>query len=104
MAENNPELDAINHLIEVEKSASTLIDDAKIEADKRLSQARLQYNSEYKSKYDQLVMQMEADFNSKRDEIESKYKKQIDEYKASIEGKSQDEKAFDSLLEKLLLA
>lgn len=104
MAENNPELDAIKHLLEVEKNASALINDAKTEADKRLSEAHLKYNSQYKEKYDQLVAQLDKDFEEQHNQIEAKYKKEIDEYKASIESKSQDKKSFESLLEKLLLA
>lgn len=104
MAENNPELDAINHLLQVEKDASSLIDDAMIEADKRLSDAHRTYNGQYKSKYDKLVSELEADYKIRHDKIEETYKKEIDEYKASLESKVQDEKAFDSLLDKLLLA
>ena len=52
MAENNTEIDAINHLLEVEKNASALINDAAQEADRRLSEARSKYNSEYKTRYD----------------------------------------------------
>ena len=40
MAENT-EIDAINHLLEVEKNASALINDAAQEADRRLSEALL---------------------------------------------------------------
>ena len=50
MAENT-EIDAINHLLEVEKNASALINDAAQEADRRLSEARSKYNAEYKTRY-----------------------------------------------------
>ena len=48
MAEINMEIDAINHLLEVEKNASALINDAAQEADRRLSDAHAKYNAEYK--------------------------------------------------------
>ena len=41
MAENT-EIDAINHLLEVEKNASALINDAAQEADRRLSEQSYQ--------------------------------------------------------------
>jgi len=104
MAENNPELDAIKHLLEVEKNASALINDAKTEADKRLSEAHLKYNSIYKEKYDQLVAHLDDDFKKSHEQIEAKYNKELDDYKASIEAKSQDKKSFESLLDKLLMA
>ena len=46
MAENTSEIDAINHLLEVEKNAAALISDAAEEADRRLAQARAKYNAE----------------------------------------------------------
>ena len=36
MAENNTEIDAINHLLEVEKNASMLINDAVMEVERRV--------------------------------------------------------------------
>ena len=39
MADINMEIDAINHLLEVEKNASALINDAAQEVDRRLSKA-----------------------------------------------------------------
>ena len=50
MAENTSEIDAINHLLEVEKNASALINDAAQEVDRRLSDARAKYNAEYNLK------------------------------------------------------
>lgn len=104
MAEINPELDAINHLLEVEKNASALINDAQVEADKRLLEARAKYNIEYKTKYDSIAAEMEKEYLKQHDEIEAKYKKEIEDYKASLENKPQNEKAFTDLLEKLILA
>lgn len=50
MATDNPELDAINHLLEIEKNASVLVNDALSESDKRLSQARSKFSAEYDEK------------------------------------------------------
>ena len=104
MAENNTELDAINHLLEVEKKASSLISDAMQEADKRISLAHLKYNSEYKTKYDKLISELDEQYEEKHDVIESKYKQEIEDYKTQLGNKTRNEEAFNSLLEKLLLA
>ena len=48
--ENN-ELEIINHLLEVEKGASSLIDEAQLEAEKTILDAKTKYNKEYKEKY-----------------------------------------------------
>ena len=102
MAENSSELDAINHLLEIERDAAVLIDDAKIEADKRIANAKNQYNTQYKSKYDEIVNDLDSKYNTSVDDISNKYKQEIDAYKTQLESKEQNEKAFSSLLDKLL--
>ena len=102
MANQNLELDAIKHLLEIEKNASILIDDAKVEADKRLADARSKYNTQYKSKYDEIASVLESDYQKKLEEITTKYKSEINEYKKSLENRPQDEGAFNALLEKYL--
>lgn len=98
------EIDAINHLLEVEKNASMLINDAAQEAERRLSQARSKYNSEYKVRYDQIAAQLEAEYQNNHNLIAEKYQKEIDSYKESLEAKAQHTEAFSSLLDKLIFS
>ena len=102
MAEKNSELDAINHLLEIEKDAAILIDDAKIEADKRINEAKGQYNAKYKEQYDKIVSELDSKYHSSMDDISEKYNKEINAYKTQLEEKKQDETEFSSLLDKLL--
>ena len=102
MAEKNSELDAINHLLEIEKDAAILIDDAKIEADKRINEAKGQYNAKYKEQYDKIVSELDSKYHSSMDDISEKYNKEINAYKTQLEEKKQDETGFSSLLDKLL--
>ena len=62
MAETTMEIDAINHLLEVEKNASALINDAAQEVDRRLSDAHSKYNTEYKLRYDEVASRLEAEY------------------------------------------
>lgn len=102
MAETTMEIDAINHLLEVEKNASALINDAAQEVDRRLSETRVKYNSEYKARYDQIAASLEAEYQTNHNSIAEKYQKEIDSYKESLEAKAQDYEAFSSLLDKLI--
>ena len=102
MSETTMEIDAINHLLEVEKNASALINDAALEVDRRLSEARVKYNSEYKARYDQIAASLEAEYQNNHNSIAEKYQKEIDSYKESLEAKAQDYEAFSSLLDKLI--
>lgn len=103
MVEENPEIDALTHLLEVEKKASGLVGDAQVEADKRLVETQLKYNTEYKSKYDKLTKSLENQYLQKLEEIKAKYAVEIEEYKNGLKEKNQDKKAFVSLMEKLIL-
>ena len=58
MITDNPELDAINHLREIEKNASILVNEAHIESDKRISQARLQFSTKYKESLEKMKKSM----------------------------------------------
>lgn len=102
MAETTAEIDAINHLLEVEKNASALINDAAMEADRRLTQARTKYNAEYKAGYDKAAAELESDFTKEQQSIEKKYNDELDSYKASLAAKSQNFEDFSRLLDKLI--
>lgn len=103
MATENPELDAINHLLEIEKKASILVNDAHIESDKRVSQARTKYSADYKEKIEKITAEMESEYQKKLVEITKKYDDDLTGYKSSLEQKNQNKKEFSDLLEKLLL-
>lgn len=104
MSETTTEIDAINHLLEVEKSASALIDDAAQEVDRRLSQAHAKYNSEYKARYDEIAANLEAEYKKNHQQISEKYQNEIDSYKESLSAKPQNYEAFSSLLDKLIFS
>ena len=104
MAENTMEIDAINHLLEVEKNASALINDAAEEVDRRLSEARAKYNSEYKARYDETAASLEAEYQTNHNSIAEKYQNEIETYKQSLEAKAQNTEAFSSLLDKLIFS
>lgn len=102
MAENNSELDAINHLLEIEKDAAILIDDAKVEAEKRISDAKSQYNAKYKAEYEKIVSDLDSNYQSSLKDISEEYNKEISAYKTQLEERKQNESDFSALLDKLL--
>ncbi len=99
MAETNVELDTIKHLLDIEKEAATLIDEAKIEADKRILQAKSEYNEKYKSEYDSLTKKMEAECNQAVENINKKYSDELENFKNSLEEKTLNTQEFNKTLE-----
>jgi vacuolar-type H+-ATPase subunit H len=104
MSEVNQELAAIQHLLEIEKLAASLIDSAKIEAEQCISKAHAEYNAAYKEKVEILSSELESDFQKKHDEILKKYQDEVEAYKTSFAAKPLNKEALFSLLEKLLIA
>ena len=102
MAETTMEIDAINHLLEVEKNDSALINDAAQEVDRRLSEAHSKYTAQYKQRYDEVAARLEAEYQQNHNTVAEKYQKEIDSYKESLEAKAQNYEAFSSLLDKLI--
>lgn len=101
---NNPELDVINHLLEVEKNASCVIDNAKVEADKRITDAKAKYNQEYRSKYEVLSDEKEKAYQEKIKVLAENHKVEVEDFKKSLETKPQNKEQFNKLLESLLFA
>ena len=73
MITENPELDAINHLLEIEKNASILVNEAHVEADKRISLARAQFSAKYKDNLEKISEELEIEYQNKIDSISKKY-------------------------------
>lgn len=102
MAENTSEIDALNHLLEVEKNATALINDAAEEVDRRLSEARAKYNAEYKTRYEKEASALEAEYQENHNKIAEKYQKEFESYKETLAARPQDSKAFADLLNRLV--
>lgn len=102
MAEDNTELNVITHLIQVEKEASALINDALSEADKRISSAKASYNASYKEKYEVLIKNLEENYKEESQKIQENHKKEIQDYKEKLEKLNQDSSSFNELIENLL--
>lgn len=102
MAESNQEISVINHLLKVEKEAYGLIDDAMKEAENRLSSARVYANNEYKSQYESCIHLIEEKYQSELNQINSNHEAVVNQYKLDLTGRSQNKKAFNELLDKLL--
>lgn len=102
MAEKSEENNVLIHLIQVEKDASCLIDEALKDAETKLSQSRSDYNQKYKEKYEAIVTELEERFREKTAELKNEHEKCIQEFKDSLINKNQDKQAFNSLLNKYL--
>lgn len=101
MAEN--EVNVISHLLEVESQASALIEDAQIESNKRIMQAKTKADEIYYSKYRDSIQTLESEYNQKIKSYEAEHNAEIESYKNKILNSVKDVDAFNALLNKTLL-
>lgn len=104
MAETNVELDTIKHLLDIEKEAATLIDEAKIEADKRVLRAKTEYNEQYKKEYDALTERLESEYNQNCAQINKKYEDELEDFKKSLADIPLNTQDFNKTLEQIFFA
>lgn len=98
------ESDVIEHLISVEHEAASLMQDAQIEADKRISAAKVQADELYKKQYEQLILELDAQYQTRSAEITQKKDADFKAYQENIERLQTDEASFNTLLDSLLFA
>ena len=104
MTENNPESEIINHLLEVEKNASVLIDDALKEAENNKAKAVSEFNRAYKEKFDKLIAKKSMYYDNLISETKENHQKELDEYKKILSSKSLNIDAFNKKVEAVLFS
>ncbi len=98
------EINVINHLLDVEKRASSMTSDAQAEADKRIAAYRTEAESDYKKQHDEILAKFESDYATRTKAIDEKHAEMIAAYRSEIQNTTQDTGAFYKLLDTLLAA
>jgi vacuolar-type H+-ATPase subunit H len=93
----------LQHLLEIESKAATLIDDAQAEADKRVSDGEKQNRARYDEQYAREAAGLEEAFSGDVTLARENYRRQLEEYHNSLKDMPSDTKAFFALAEKLLV-
>jgi len=96
------EQDVLQHLLDLENRAATLVNDAQAEADRRLAEGEKENRAHYDEVYSAEVAELEASYNQNLAAVKKDYSSQLDTYLEGIKSISLDKAAFSSLAEKLL--
>ncbi|MCQ2592877.1 MAG: hypothetical protein MJ188_08840 [Treponema sp.] len=102
MAELNDEVGVITHLLQVEKDASGLIDEAVKDAEEKLSIVRAQANQEFKEKYNFVIDVLEKEYNQNVEILQNAHAEEIKAFQESLQTRNQNKKAFFNLLDNIL--
>jgi vacuolar-type H+-ATPase subunit H len=95
--------DVLQHLLEVEKQAALLVDDAQVEADRRIREAEEQHRLAYDGVYRGLMADLETEYQKKVEAANSEYDQSLAEYRRTFEEMPKDGGAFSSLAFSLLV-
>lgn len=98
------EASVIDHLIDVERHAATLLTEAQEETDKRLSQARLQADESFRKQFETIVAAEEKNYDEKVSALTAQYKKSVEDYTARISSAEKTVPAFNAFCDKVLQA
>jgi regulator of protease activity HflC (stomatin/prohibitin superfamily) len=93
----------LQHLLEIESKAATLVDDAQAEADRRVSEGEKQNRARYDELYASEVAALEKAFSADIALARENYRNQLEDYHNSLKAQSLDTKSFFTLAEKLLV-
>ena len=96
------EQEVLQHLLDLENRAAGLVNDAQVEADRRLSEGEKQNRSHYDEIYSTEVAELEASYTKNIATVKEDYSTQLKTYLESLSSIPLDKAAFMSLAEKLL--
>jgi vacuolar-type H+-ATPase subunit H len=94
--------DVLQHLLEVEAQALTLVDDAQAEADKRVSEAEASNRSRYEERYGAEATALDEHYETEVASVRADYNRQLEEYRQSLGALNADRSAFSRLVDSFL--
>ncbi|MCX7023112.1 MAG: V-type ATP synthase subunit H [Spirochaetes bacterium] len=94
-----PSREILDRLVDVERRAEILVDEARAEADRRIGEARDIADARYKSAYENEAKRLEAGRKAALASIDEGTRAEIDGYRETLESVPFDETAFKAACE-----
>jgi vacuolar-type H+-ATPase subunit H len=94
--------EVIGHLLKIESEASTMVNEAQTEADKRLLSAEKQNHANFEEQYSKEIKRLESEFQAVKEKAQQKYQTELDAYRKNTAALNSDTKRFSALLDKLV--
>ncbi len=94
-------IDVIQHLLDVEKNATSTLLDAQKKADDIIAEAKVKIETKFKDSYAELVKEINRDEELSIKEIDKKHKEEIDSFKNNLLSVPKDLLAFNDAFAKL---
>lgn len=98
MVENKANV--IQHLLDVEREALSLIADAETKANAQISDVQMKADADYQKRHLEIISNCEREYQEKTAAITESQNTLLSEYKAELEKLPQDTERFNKLLDK----
>jgi len=95
--------EVLDHLLKIESEASALVNEAQVEADKRIMEAEKQNRAAYDKRFLEENQRLEKEFLQSKELARQEYQKELETYKEQISSIHADNDRFSSLLDTLVL-
>jgi F0F1-type ATP synthase membrane subunit b/b' len=96
------EQDVLRHLLQVEAEASALVDDAQVEADRRIAEGEKQNRAVFEEQHSLLIRDLEQHSAEALARLKGDSKKELDAYRKSLEVLPLDREAFGRTVDEFL--
>lgn len=93
------ELDVLQHLLEVEKSAAELVFSAQEEADRRVADSARRLRADWQARYEAASAELESETVKKREEAKAARDQELASYRKELSGRSVNIEQFNRLCE-----
>jgi vacuolar-type H+-ATPase subunit H len=94
--------DVLQHLLDVEAGAQSLVNDAQAEADRRAAEAEKRNRARYEEQYTKEATLMDSRYEAGIEAVRAEYNGRLEEYRLSLEAHKPDYSAFCRLLDGFL--
>jgi F0F1-type ATP synthase membrane subunit b/b' len=93
---------ALSHLLKIEAEAAALVNDAQVEADRRIAESEKQNRAVYEERYRLEAEKLEAELQKEKEKLKEQYQKELEAYREELSGLSAGMDRFSALFNKLL--
>ena len=95
--------DILQHLLEIEDQAAALVNDAQVEADRRIKEAEEKSRIAFDETYQKLTADLETEYQQSVGIVKAEYAKNLDSYRAELNSMQKYNGEFSELAFSLLV-
>ncbi|MDR0785609.1 MAG: hypothetical protein LBE74_06990 [Treponema sp.] len=94
--------DVLHHLLEIEAEAASLVNDAAVEADRRIASDEKQNRLRYEEQFAKASAECEAKYNDDMSAVKVSYQQELDVFRRGLDYIKEDKDGFNRLMESFL--